>query len=64
VLILSRKEGERIHIADNIVIEVHSIRGNSVRLAIDAPKEIKVLRGELKPKSDSDGKDLRERKPA
>ena len=47
MLALTRKVGERIVINDNIVVTVVSIKGDSIRLAIEAPKEIKVYRGEI-----------------
>ena len=48
MLVLSRKSTERIQIGDNVVVTVLEIRGNKVRIGIDAPKEIRVLRSELK----------------
>ena len=48
MLVLSRKSTERIHIGDNVVVTVLEIRGNKVRIGIDAPKEVHVLRSELK----------------
>jgi len=47
MLALTRKIGERIVIGDNIVVTVVSIKGDSIRLAIEAPKEIKIYRGEI-----------------
>ncbi|EGW36520.1 carbon storage regulator CsrA [Desulfosporosinus sp. OT] len=47
MLALTRKVGERIVIGDNIVVTVVSIKGDSIRFAIEAPKEIKVYRGEI-----------------
>jgi len=47
MLVLTRKSGERIRIGDTIVISVSEIRHDSVRIAIEAPKEIKILREEL-----------------
>ena len=47
MLVLSRKSMERIHIGDSIVVTVLEIRGKKVRLGINAPKEIHVLRSEL-----------------
>lgn len=47
MLALSRKSGERLVIADNIVITVVEVKGETVRLAIDAPREIAVHRGEV-----------------
>ena len=47
MLCLSRKKGEQIRIGDNIVISVIEIRGDKVRLAIDAPRDIAVHRQEI-----------------
>ena len=47
MLVLARKKGDEIVIGDDIVISVHEISADSVKLSIDAPKEVKVLRGEL-----------------
>ena len=47
MLVLSRKLNEQIVIAENIVITVVNIRGNKVRLGIDAPKEVPVHRKEV-----------------
>ena len=47
MLVLSRKDGESIHIGDEIVITIKETkRGKSV-LMIDAPRSIRVLRNEL-----------------
>lgn len=52
MLTLTRKEGQTIALSINtgegrITIKVASLRGNRVRLAIDAPAAVKILRGEL-----------------
>ena len=47
MLALTRKVGERIVIGDNITVTIVDIRGDSIRLAIDAPREIKIYRGEI-----------------
>jgi carbon storage regulator len=47
MLVLSRKIGERIHIGDNITIEIRRVAGNRVTLALDAPRTVRILRGEL-----------------
>jgi len=47
MLVLSRKVGERIHVGDNIVLEIRRIAGNRVTLALDAPRDVRILRGEL-----------------
>lgn len=47
MLVLSRKVNERIVINDNITITVVDVRGDKVRLGIDAPAEIPVHRQEV-----------------
>ncbi len=47
MLVLSRKISESIRIGDNIVIRVADVRGDIVRIAIDAPRDIKIYRGEV-----------------
>jgi carbon storage regulator len=47
MLVLSRKKNESIVIDDNIVITVVEIRGDKVRLGIQAPREVPVHRSEV-----------------
>jgi carbon storage regulator CsrA len=47
MLVLSRKSKQEIVIGDNVVITVLKIKGNTVRLGIEAPRDIHVVRGEL-----------------
>ncbi|MCU0712402.1 MAG: carbon storage regulator [Pirellula sp.] len=47
MLVLSRKEGERIQIGDNITLVVSKVSGNRVTIGIEAPRDVKVVRGEL-----------------
>ena len=47
MLVLSRKEGERILIGDNITLIVSKVSGNRVTIGIEAPRNVKVVRGEL-----------------
>jgi len=47
MLVLSRKKTESIIIGDDIVITIIEIRGDKVRLGIEAPKEISVHRQEV-----------------
>lgn len=47
MLVLSRKKDEKIVIGDKITIMVIEIRGDKVRLGIDAPKDVSVHRQEV-----------------
>ena len=47
MLVLSRRESERIRLGDSIVITVVRVAGDRVRLGIDAPPDVVVLREEL-----------------
>ena len=47
MLILSRKEGEVIRIGDNIKVMIVRNGPNTVRVGIDAPREIQIVREEL-----------------
>ncbi len=49
MLVLSRKEGERIKLGDSIIITVVGVSGDKVRVGIQAPSNVLVLREELKP---------------
>jgi len=53
MLVLSRKTGERIHIGDDVFVEVRRVSGNRVTLAIKAPRDVRILRGELMDVADS-----------
>ena len=48
MLVLTRKEGERIRIGDGITLTVVSIRGNKVRLGFTAPESVIIQREELR----------------
>lgn len=48
MLILSRKAGETLLIGDSIEVTITEISGDKVRLGITAPKEVQILRGELR----------------
>ena len=59
MLVLSRKEGEKLVIGDNITLVVSKISGNRVSLGIEAPADVKIFRGELtKEASQEDKKDV------
>lgn len=47
MLVLTRKKSETIHIGDGIVIKVIQTGSGAIKLGIDAPPEVRVLRGEV-----------------
>jgi carbon storage regulator len=47
MLVLSRKLDESIMIGDSVVVKVLSIQEGQVKIGIDAPKEVRILRGEI-----------------
>ncbi|MBN1395664.1 MAG: carbon storage regulator [Pirellulales bacterium] len=50
MLVLSRRESERIKLGEEIVVTVVRVAGDRVRLGIEAPSDILILRGELEPR--------------
>ena len=49
MLVLSRRETERIRLGESIVVTVVRVSGDKVRLGIEAPRDVLVLREELEP---------------
>ena len=49
MLILSRKERERIRLGDSIVLTVVQVSGDRVRIGVEAPSNVLILREELEP---------------
>jgi len=47
VLILTRRIGEKVVIGEDVTVTVLSIKGNQVRIGIDAPREVSVNREEI-----------------
>lgn len=54
MLVLSRKEGEKIVINDNITITIVALHGHKVRVGIDAPREVPVHREEIQRRRDDE----------
>jgi carbon storage regulator len=48
MLVLSRKPGEKVRIGPDVTLTLIEIKGNRVRIGIEAPDQVCVLRGELK----------------
>ena len=47
MLVLSRKQNERIRVGDSVVVTVVRVSGDKVRIGIEAPASMRVLRDEL-----------------
>jgi carbon storage regulator CsrA len=56
MLVLTRKLNEQIVIGSDITLTVVRVHGNTVRLGIEAPRHVRVLRGEL-PKNEAGAHD-------
>ena len=54
MLVLTRKIEEQFRIGDDITISILRVKGNTVRVGIDAPRAIRVVRGELLPHKRAD----------
>lgn len=46
-LVVTRKDGEAIHIGSDVMIEVLEINGRRAKIRVVAPKDVQILRGEL-----------------
>jgi len=53
MLVLSRRQSERIRLGDNIVVTIVRVSGDKVRLGIEAPPDVLVLRDELRPHAEA-----------
>ena len=47
MLVLTRNRGEKIVVADNIIITIIEVRGDKVRIGIEAPRDVSVHREEI-----------------
>jgi carbon storage regulator len=47
MLVLSRKVGEELVIGENIRVVIHRVAGNRVTIGIEAPNDVRIIRGEL-----------------
>ncbi len=53
MLVLTRKLQEQIVIGDNIKVTILRVKGNTVRLGIEAPRQVRVVRAELPPQENT-----------
>jgi carbon storage regulator len=58
MLVLSRKVGERVLIGDGIVVQVLEVLGYRVRLGVEAPTGVRILREELAASLEGSGESL------
>jgi len=58
MLILSRKAGEKLMIGDNVELTILGIKGNQVRVGVNAPKDVPVHREEVYLRIQSEKEDL------
>jgi carbon storage regulator CsrA len=53
MLVLTRKLQQQIKIGEHITVTILRVKGHTVRIGIEAPRDVRVVRGELPPKADS-----------
>ena len=54
MLVLSRKEDEAIIVNDNVKVQILSIKGNTVRIGVEAPQDVSVHREEVQRRVESE----------
>jgi carbon storage regulator len=59
MLLLTRRTGEKIIIGDNVTVSVLGVKGQQVRIGIEAPREVKVNREEIHQRCLKDQESLR-----
>ena len=68
MLILSRRESERVYLGEDIVLTIVRVSGDKVRIGVEAPPNVKILRTELdtaaRPAAESESEPLRARRAA
>lgn len=64
MLVLSRKVDDTVIIGDNIKIQVMQVKGNRIRIGIEAPDDVKILRGELAPYGVTSERDTESESPS
>ena len=47
MLVITRRPNQSLHIGRDVTVTVIQVKGNDVRIAIDAPRHVRVLRGEI-----------------
>ena len=49
MLVLTRKQQQQIQIGEGVTITILKVKGNTVRIGIEAPSDVKIVRSELEP---------------
>ena len=49
MLVLTRKVNQQIRLGDDITVTILRVQGNSIRIGVEAPRDVRVVRGELNP---------------
>lgn len=55
MLVITRKESQQFHIGDNITVTIVAINRSCVRVGIDAPKDVNIVRSEVEYATPEDG---------
>lgn len=53
MLVLTRKQQQQIQIGEGVTITILKVKGNTVRIGIDAPNDVKIVRSELEPEEEA-----------
>lgn len=64
MLVLTRKQKEVIKIGDSITVTILRVQGQAVRVGIEAPQEVRIVRGELSPVAAAETTDESAEEPA
>lgn len=64
MLVLTRKKEEKLYIGNNITLTVLKVKGNSVQIGVEAPRDVRVLRSELAFEDNQPQKDTKQKQSA
>ncbi|QDU74975.1 hypothetical protein Pan97_19950 [Bremerella volcania] len=53
MLVLTRKQQQQIQIGEGVTITILKVKGNTVRIGIEAPNDVKIVRAELEPEEEA-----------
>ncbi|GAA4422902.1 carbon storage regulator [Bremerella cremea] len=53
MLVLTRKQQQQIQIGEGVTITILKVKGNTVRIGIEAPSDVKIVRSELEPEEEA-----------